>query len=114
MPLPGLGGSWLLPPRDFSHLNESHPMDHDSNSSGHTSAIGHDTSAAAGHQAAPAVPCRAAGDDLEGLGERNHRRDRERRATQGGVAAREYRANVRKTVARIINNVRSIAQIITN
>jgi len=30
-----LGGSWLLPPRDFS-LKESHPMDHDSNSSGHT------------------------------------------------------------------------------
>jgi len=31
-----LGGSWLLPPRDFSHKNEIHPMDHDSNSSGHT------------------------------------------------------------------------------
>src|SRR5882724_10835563 len=38
MLLPKLGGSWLLPPRDFSHKNESHPMDHDSNSSGHTNA----------------------------------------------------------------------------
>jgi len=28
-------GFWLLPPWDFSHLNESHPMDHDSDSSGH-------------------------------------------------------------------------------
>ena len=36
MLLPKLGGSWLLPPRDFPHLNESHPMDHDSDSSGHT------------------------------------------------------------------------------
>ena len=27
-----LGGSWLLPPRDFPHSTESHPMDHDSNS----------------------------------------------------------------------------------
>jgi len=35
MLLPKLGGSWLLPPRDFPHLNESHPMDHDSDSSGH-------------------------------------------------------------------------------
>ena len=35
MLLPKLGGLWLLPPRDFPHLNESHPMDHDSNSSGH-------------------------------------------------------------------------------
>src|SRR5262245_29025349 len=31
-----LGGLWLLPPWDFPHQNESHPMDHDSNSSGHT------------------------------------------------------------------------------
>jgi hypothetical protein len=31
-----LGGFWLLPPRDFPHIYESHPMDHDSNSSGHT------------------------------------------------------------------------------
>jgi len=30
-----LDGSRLLPPRDFSHLDESHPMDHDSDSSGH-------------------------------------------------------------------------------
>ena len=30
-----LGGSWLLPPRDFPHHYESHPMDHDSISSGH-------------------------------------------------------------------------------
>ena len=36
MLLPELGGSWLLPPRDFPHFNESHPMDHDSISSGHT------------------------------------------------------------------------------
>jgi len=36
MLLPKLGGLWLLPPRDFPHLNESHPMDHDSDSSGHT------------------------------------------------------------------------------
>jgi hypothetical protein len=36
MLLPKLGGSWLLPPRDFSHTSENHPMDHDSNSSGHT------------------------------------------------------------------------------
>jgi hypothetical protein len=36
MLLPKLGGSWLLPPRDFSQTNESHPMDHDSISSGHT------------------------------------------------------------------------------
>ncbi len=36
MLLPKLGGFWLLPPRDFPHLSESHPMDHDSNSSGHT------------------------------------------------------------------------------
>jgi len=36
MLLPKLGGSWLLPPRDFPHFCESHPMDHDSNSSGHT------------------------------------------------------------------------------
>jgi len=35
MLLPKLGGFWLLPPRDLPHLNESHPMDHDSNSSGH-------------------------------------------------------------------------------
>jgi hypothetical protein len=35
MLLPKLGGSWLLPPRDFPHLNEFHPMDHDSVSSGH-------------------------------------------------------------------------------
>jgi hypothetical protein len=35
MLLPKLGGFWLLPPWDFSHLNESHPMDHDSDSSGH-------------------------------------------------------------------------------
>ncbi len=27
---------WLLPPRDFPHNSESHPMDHDSYSSGHT------------------------------------------------------------------------------
>jgi hypothetical protein len=33
---PKLGGSWLLPPWDFPQTNESHPMDHDSNSSGHT------------------------------------------------------------------------------
>jgi hypothetical protein len=36
MLLSKLGGSWLLPPRDFPHINESHPMDHDSVSSGHT------------------------------------------------------------------------------
>ena len=36
MLLPKLGGSWLLPPRDFSHHSESHPTDHDSDSSGHT------------------------------------------------------------------------------
>ncbi len=36
MTLPKLGGFWLLPPRDFPHRNESHPMDHDSDSSGHT------------------------------------------------------------------------------
>jgi hypothetical protein len=36
MLLPKLGGFWLLPPRDFPQPNESHPMDHDSNSSGHT------------------------------------------------------------------------------
>src|SRR3989304_5825052 len=36
MLLPKLGGLWLFPPRDFPHLNESHPMDHDSVSSGHT------------------------------------------------------------------------------
>ena len=35
MLLPKLGGFWLLPPRDFPHLSESHPMDHDSDSSGH-------------------------------------------------------------------------------
>ena len=37
MLLPKLGGFWLLPPRDSSHhfLSESHPMDHDSDSSGH-------------------------------------------------------------------------------
>ena len=36
MLLPKLGGFWLLPPRDFpQQSNESHPMDHDSNSSGH-------------------------------------------------------------------------------
>jgi len=35
MLLPKLGGFWLLPPRDFPP-KESHPMDHDSNSSGHT------------------------------------------------------------------------------
>jgi len=35
MLLPKLGGFWLLPPRDFP-LIEGHPMDHDSNSSGHT------------------------------------------------------------------------------
>ena len=34
MLLPKLGGFWLLPPRDFSHTSESHPMDHDSVSSG--------------------------------------------------------------------------------
>ena len=34
--LPKLGGFWLLP-RDFPHLflSGSHPMDHDSDSSGH-------------------------------------------------------------------------------
>ena len=39
MLLPKLGGLWLLPPRDSPHRlhNESHPMDHDSISSGHTS-----------------------------------------------------------------------------
>jgi hypothetical protein len=42
MLLPKLGGFWLLPPRDFSQLNESHPMDHDSNSSGHTNNIEND------------------------------------------------------------------------
>jgi hypothetical protein len=31
------GDPWLLPLWDFSHHDESHPMDHDSNSSGHTS-----------------------------------------------------------------------------
>jgi hypothetical protein len=36
MLLPKLGGLWLFPPWDFPHQNESHPMDHDSNSSGHT------------------------------------------------------------------------------
>ena len=36
MRLPKLGGFWLFPPWDFPHLNESHPMDHDSDSSGHT------------------------------------------------------------------------------
>src|SRR5713226_3292983 len=36
MLLPKLGGFWLLPPRDFPHHYESHPMDHDSDSSGHT------------------------------------------------------------------------------
>jgi hypothetical protein len=36
MLLPKLGGFWLLPPRDSSPSQESHPMDHDSNSSGHT------------------------------------------------------------------------------
>jgi hypothetical protein len=35
MLLPKLGGSWLLPPWDFPQLYESHPMDHDSVSSGH-------------------------------------------------------------------------------
>ena len=40
MLLPKLGGLWLLPPRDFFHLNESHPMDHDSNSSGHATYAG--------------------------------------------------------------------------
>src|SRR5882724_11923620 len=30
-----LGGSWLLPPGDFPPSTESHPMDHDSDSSGH-------------------------------------------------------------------------------
>ena len=35
MLLPKLGGSWLLPPRDFPHQSESRPTDHDSNSSGH-------------------------------------------------------------------------------
>jgi len=39
MLLPKLGGFWLLPPRDFPHLNESHPMDHDSDSSGHTDKV---------------------------------------------------------------------------
>jgi hypothetical protein len=38
MLLSKLGGFWLLPPRDFPHHlhNESHPMDYDSVSSGHT------------------------------------------------------------------------------
>ena len=36
MLLPKLGGFWPLPSRDFSHTSESHPMDHDSISSGHT------------------------------------------------------------------------------
>ena len=36
MLLSELGGSWLLPPWDFPHFREHHPMDHDSNSSGHT------------------------------------------------------------------------------
>lgn len=36
MLLPELGGPWLLPPRDFPQQLESHPMDHDSHSSGHT------------------------------------------------------------------------------
>ena len=39
MLLPKLGGFWLLPPRDFSQPNQSHPMDHDSNSSGHTNVM---------------------------------------------------------------------------
>ena len=36
LPLPVLAGLWLLPPRDFPQFTESHPMDHDSISSGHT------------------------------------------------------------------------------
>jgi hypothetical protein len=38
MLLTRVGGFWLLPPQDFPHHlhNESHPMDHDSVSSGHT------------------------------------------------------------------------------
>ena len=36
MLLPKLGGLWLFPPWDFPHQSESHPMDHDSISSGHT------------------------------------------------------------------------------
>jgi len=44
MLLPKLGGFWLLPPRDFPHLNESHPMDHDSDSSGHANKLKPDAS----------------------------------------------------------------------
>lgn len=36
MLLPRLGGFWLLSPREFSQINESHPTDHDSSSSEHT------------------------------------------------------------------------------